>query len=93
MTKTHGAIVSANFFNRNFYNDTSLADTIQYLTRKLNPKSKLEHYDRRNAIKLIIKHLKSKFRIFRIFLERTLGDEINVLMATIAFNSMNSYER
>ncbi len=40
---------------------------------------------RQAAIELIIGHLKSDFRLARNFLKGEIGDEINLLMAVVAW--------
>ena len=45
-----------------------------------------KRFKRRSAIEPVIGHLKSDFRMARNFLKGTLGDTINVLMASAAFN-------
>ena len=64
----------------------SIPDTKRKKDTKKEIEIKREKFKRRAAIEPIISHLKSDHRMARNYLKGFMGDEINLLLATTAFN-------
>ena len=64
----------------------SLPSTIRKRDTKKELEIKRQKFRRRAAIEPIIGHLKSDHRMARNFLKGFKGDEVNLLLATSAFN-------